>query len=140
MAADENTMDQAMREAADERAIKHVLTRYTRAIDRFDMDLLRTVYHPDAYDDHGGYQGDVEGFIDYLNVVLPRFEGTQHFLGNTHVELDGDVAHTETYCQAWHRIAGEDGAPDHDSVAGSALHRSLRAAGRASGASRRGRS
>ena len=118
MAADENTMDQAMREAADERAIKHVLTRYARAIDRFDMDLLRTVYHPDAYDDHGGYQGDVEGFIVYLNVVLPRFEGTQHFLGNTHVELDGDVAHTETYCQAWHRIAGEDGAPDHDSVAG----------------------
>ncbi len=118
MTADENGMEQAIRDAADERAIKHVLTRYTRAIDRFDMDLLRTVYHPDAYDDHGGYKGDVEGFIVYLNEVLPRFEGTQHFLGNMHVEIDGDVAHTETYCQAWHRIAGEDGAPDHDSVAG----------------------
>ena len=118
MTADENGMDQAIREAADERAIRHVLTRYTRAIDRFDMDLLRTVYHPDAYDDHGGYKGDVEGFIVYLQEVLPRFEGTQHFLGNMHIELDGDVAHTETYCQAWHHIAGEDGAPDHDSVAG----------------------
>jgi len=118
MGSDTHDLDQAIRDAADERAIKHVLTRYTRAIDRFDMELLRTVYHADAYDDHGGYKGDVEGFIVFLNEVLPRFEGTQHFLGNMHVELDGEVAHTETYCQAWHRIAGVDGGPDHDSVAG----------------------
>ena len=110
--------DHAIRDAADERAITHILTRYARAIDRFDMEMLRTVYHPDAYDDHGSYKGDVEGFIVFLNEVLPRFETTQHFLGNMHIELDGDVAHTETYCQAWHRIAGTDDEPDHDSVTG----------------------
>ncbi len=107
-----------MQEAADERAIRHVLTRYARAIDRFDMDLLRTVYHSDAYDDHGGYKGDIEGFIEYLKEVLPRFQSTQHFLGNIHVELDGDRAHSETYCQAWHRIAGDPETQAHDSVAG----------------------
>ncbi len=118
MTASTTDLETAIREAADERAIQHVLSRYSRAIDRFDMELLRTVYHPDAYDDHGGYKGDVEGFVAYLNEVLPRFEATQHFLGNTHVELDGDVAHTETYCQALHRLAGTAEAPPADSVTG----------------------
>ncbi len=118
MGNDTNHLEQAIRDAADERAIRHLLTRYCRAVDRMDLDDLRNVYHPDAFDDHGEYQGDVEGFITYLRTRLLDFVGTQHFLGNMHIELDGDVAHTETYCQAWHRIAGKDGGPDHDSVVG----------------------
>ena len=109
--------EELARLAADDREIRALLSRYCRAIDRFDMDLLRTVYHPDAYDDHGGYKGDVGGFVRYLHEVLPRFTITQHFLGTMHIELDGDVAHTETYCQAFHRIRAEDGA-ESDHVAG----------------------
>ena len=37
--------------------ITDVLHRYCRAVDRRDPDLLRSVYHPDATDDHGVYAG-----------------------------------------------------------------------------------
>ena len=103
---------------ADELAIRHVLTSYARAIDRLDMDLLRTVYHPDAFEDHGAYQGDLDGFISWLEGVLPRFSVTQHFLGNTHIELEGDVAHVETYCQAFHRFPTSGSASEDDFVLG----------------------
>ncbi len=43
---------------------------------------------------------------------------TQHFLGNTHIELEGDVAHVETYCQAFHRFPTSGSASEDDFVLG----------------------
>jgi hypothetical protein len=91
----------------DESAIRRVLSRYSRAIDRRDYDLLRTCYHPDAVDEHGWYDGDVDGFVEYLRSGhLADFES--HFLGNPHIEVEGDVAWTETYCLALHRTGVRD--------------------------------
>jgi hypothetical protein len=44
---------QALTACADRAAIENVLGLYCRAIDRLDVELLRSVYHPDAIDDHG---------------------------------------------------------------------------------------
>jgi hypothetical protein len=38
---------------ADRDAIENLLGLYCRAIDRLDLELLESVYHPDAVDDHG---------------------------------------------------------------------------------------
>ena len=48
----------------DRQAIADVLVTYSRAIDRLDRDLLISVYHPDAIDDHGVFIGTREEFAD----------------------------------------------------------------------------
>jgi hypothetical protein len=98
----------------DEAAIRRVLVRYARAIDRMDWDLLRTCYHPGAVDHHGLYIGDVEGFIAMLAEKLPLDESTTHFLGNQELEIEGDVAFSETAAIARHRRAAAGGEPGTD--------------------------
>ena len=89
-------------ELVDRAEIMDALTRYTRGVDRHDMELVRSAYHPDAHDDHGLYRGDVDGMIEFL-ANLSVFERTMHFLGNHTVVIEGDIARAETYCVAWHR-------------------------------------
>jgi hypothetical protein len=93
--------------------IADVIARYARGIDRLDFDLVRSCYHPDAYDDHGAMKGTVDEFIDSARAFLPRFVATMHFLGNMLIEIDGDVARAETYAVAYHRLdLGADGGKD----------------------------
>jgi hypothetical protein len=89
--------------------ISQVIYRYARGIDRFDLDLVRSCYHPDAHDQHGNMEGDVDAFIDMCRRVLPAFEATQHFMGNLLIEVDGDRARAETYAVIYHRIKKDDG-------------------------------
>ena len=94
--------------------IADVILRYARGIDRLDFDLVRSCYHPDAYDDHGSFQGDVEGFIAMCESFLPRWTATQHFMGNMLIEPDGDMARAETYAVAYHRRENDDGTGKDD--------------------------
>ncbi len=88
-----------------ERAIERVLRTYARGIDRLDLELVRMCYWPDGTDDHGGYAGDVDGFIEFVGRALANFERTNHFLGNILIDVDlvTGVARAETYCVAYHR-------------------------------------
>ena len=65
-----------------ERAIARVLHSYSRGADRCDLELMRSCYWPDGTDDHGSYNGGVDGFIEFVGPALQRFERTNHFLGN----------------------------------------------------------
>ena len=94
--------------------ITQVIYRYARGIDRLDFDLVRSCYHPDAYDDHGTMKGDVDTFIEGCRRFLPRFEATQHFMGNLLIEVDGDRARAETYTVAYHRKKNPDGTGKDD--------------------------
>jgi hypothetical protein len=94
--------------------IADVIYRYARGIDRLDLELVRTCYHPDAYDDHGTFQGNVEEFINYVSAFLPGYAATQHFMGNMLVEVDGERARAETYAVAYHRKALADGSGKDD--------------------------
>jgi ketosteroid isomerase-like protein len=78
--------------------IRHLQELYCRGIDRADADVLRSVYWEDAIDYHGVFSGDREEYIEWvIPVVRERFASLQHVLGQTCTELDGDVAHSETY-------------------------------------------
>jgi hypothetical protein len=105
-------------ELVAQQAIRAVLYRYCRGIDRRDFELVRSCYHPGATDDHGKYSGDVEGFIDYVTVTLARFERTMHMIGNVIIERDGDSARSEAYAVAYHRLAARGEAPPRDYVVG----------------------
>jgi hypothetical protein len=96
--------------------IADVIYRYARGIDRLDFDLVRSCYHPDAYDDHGMFQGGVEECIAFVRDFLPRYAATQHFMGNMLIEVaaEGERARAETYAVAYHRKALADGSGKDD--------------------------
>jgi len=90
--------DTLLQELADREAISRCLATYCRAVDRMDRDLLLSVYHPDAIDDHGLWVGSPEEFADKVFEFQSRHNtATQHYITNHLCELDGDVAHCETY-------------------------------------------
>jgi ketosteroid isomerase-like protein len=87
-----------VQELADREAIRQCVATYCRAVDRMDRELLLTVYHPDAVDDHGLFLADREDFADQAFAFhRERQYGHQHVITNHTCELDGDVAHAETY-------------------------------------------
>ncbi|MFO0687963.1 MAG: nuclear transport factor 2 family protein [Myxococcota bacterium] len=101
------------RELVAKQACLEALFRYTRGVDRCDLALVRSAYHPDAFDDHGGYQGDVEGFLAWVRpTVMETFSCTMHKLGNVLVAVDGNQAFAETYAVAHHVAARGEGASD----------------------------
>lgn len=95
-------MDDALRCAVaqlqDRQAIQDCLMTYSRAIDRLDRDLLLSVYHEDAIDDHGVFVGTREAFADWA-IAMHRAThlSHQHCQFNSTCDLQGNVAHTETY-------------------------------------------
>ncbi|MFA5883943.1 MAG: nuclear transport factor 2 family protein [Acidimicrobiia bacterium] len=108
-----------------ESEIRRVLLRYARGIDRLDLELVRSCYHPDATDSHGSFDGTVDEYVTWVERVLRRYDATMHLLGNPLVELDdgdGDpaappsAADVETYGMAFHRAAG--GPPERNLVTG----------------------
>ncbi|MEZ4282840.1 MAG: nuclear transport factor 2 family protein [Myxococcota bacterium] len=93
-------------EIADRAEIERQLLRYCRGVDRRDLERVRSTYHPDAFDDHGTYKGDVDGFLAFVaGEVHARFRTTMHKLGQSLIEVDGDVARAESYAVCHHVVA-----------------------------------
>ena len=90
-------MDNTLERLADRADIIDCLHRYARGMDRLDRDLARSAYHEGAIDDHAGYVGDVEGFLDWSFAYHRTQFRHQHYVTNHHIELNGDEAHVESY-------------------------------------------
>jgi hypothetical protein len=91
-------LERAVVELRDRQAIHDCLMTYSRAIDRLDRELLLSVYHPGAIDDHGVFVGSAEEFADWAIAMHTKTHlSHQHCVFNYTVDLAGDVAHTETY-------------------------------------------
>ncbi len=91
-------------ELADREAIRDVLMRYCRASDRADEEMLRSVYWPDAHDDHLEFSGSVEEFIAYSIPILRAMRYNMHMIGNVLICIVGEKADVETYFQGYHSI------------------------------------
>ncbi len=90
-------------------ALQHLVTAYGHGIDRRDYDLLRSLYHDGAIDDHSPYYcGPASGYIDWLPDMLATWSATSHTMLSTLFLLDGDQAEGIISARAWHRTA--DGA------------------------------
>jgi hypothetical protein len=90
--------------------ITDVLYRYAHAIDRRDFEMLRGCYHVDGFDNHGGYVGDADGLVAWIEERHRTVEFSMHFLGNVLIELGEDLntAHVESYCMALQRLPRTD--------------------------------
>lgn len=89
---------EAIQNLIDRQAILDCLTRYCRGVDRLDRELVLSAYHPDAVDDHGAFVGTREEFVDWAFALHEKGQiSTHHHLTNHTCDIDGGVAHTETY-------------------------------------------
>ena len=95
------------REIAARLAILEVLNMHSRGLDRCEADWIKSTYWPDAVLDYGSFKGNAHVFADIVVSVLgENYELTQHFLGNTLIDIDGDTARTESYVTAHHLLKG----------------------------------
>lgn len=95
----------------DRQRIEQVLAEFCVGVDRVDFELLESCFHPDAHANFGGFvNGPVSEYFEFVkgNDGLRTFERTMHHLGTSTIEIEGDVAHAQTYCVAYH-----EGADDH---------------------------
>jgi hypothetical protein len=104
--------------SADIRAIERNLYDYARGIDRKQWEWVRESYHPDAYDNHGAYKGDIDGFLAYLQQRHATIERSIHLVSNVVIDfLDDHNALCESYFSARQRLADAgDGAVDNHSI------------------------
>jgi hypothetical protein len=74
------------------------LNRFSRGMDRFDRELFLSAFHPDAVIAAGPFVGDPDALYDWASKLHDHGQSaTHHNLLNHTCDLDGDVAHTETY-------------------------------------------
>lgn len=106
-------MSQGLQTLLDLEAIRSLVNIYCRAADRHDHDLMRSLYHEDALDDHGSFfKGLAMEFIDKLPEIQAPMEILHHNTTTHNIELDGDKAEGEVYVLAYHRVAVENGSID----------------------------
>ena len=92
---------------ADRLAIIDVLTLHCRGLDRLDPTVLRQCYWPEAEVDYGSYVGSARDFADLVTTALGEsYELTRHVISNTLIDLQLPRAHSETYVNADHLLAG----------------------------------
>src|SRR5262245_45722543 len=83
----------------DRTAIMDVIARHARGHDRHDVELLSSTYHDDGVDEHGhAINTGGRRYAEWANAA--HSAGSKLHLHNvtTHIcEIDGDVAHCESY-------------------------------------------
>jgi len=101
-------VDDEIAQLVEKRKIEEVLVRYCRSLDRCDAEMMKTTFHEDGSDDHGIFEGGAHAFVDF---IIPKiqywYDVTTHAISNITIELQGDVAYTETYLRCYHRVRGE---------------------------------
>jgi ketosteroid isomerase-like protein len=95
--------DQAIQEMLDKHAIREVIYRYCRGVDRGDVELLTSCYHPDAFDDHAGRTFNglnvAQGLVDWMKDITTS---TTHNITTHAIEVNGDKAAAESYTASMH--------------------------------------
>lgn len=88
----------------DREKIRDCLARLSRGEDRRDAELIRGCYWPGATDDHGVFVGTDEEYLAWVVPGMPSIPVTLHTLGQSLIDLRGDMAAVETHVTAYHRI------------------------------------
>lgn len=102
------TATQFANEIGDREAIRDCLYRYSRAVDRCDEEMLRSVYWEDAVDDHVLFQGKREELITWVMPTLRSMAQSQHAISNILIRMHGESADVESYYYGYHRLTVND--------------------------------
>lgn len=105
--------------AEDRFAIQDLAALYMRGLDRLDGALLEAQFWPEARCEYGIFSGSPSDFANFCMAALVDHQRNHHILGQHLIDFAGeDEAFGEVYYQAYHRVAGEDGAPRDLFIAG----------------------
>ena len=99
--------EKLLQDLVDRQEIERVVRLYCRAIDRLDIELLKSVYHPDGTDEHGSFNGNAHEFAEHIIPALREaiLDG-MHTITQTVIDLDGRYATVESYYLAYQRCPG----------------------------------
>jgi len=111
-----DTITDELRALLDRDTIRDCLARLARGEDRRDAALISTCWWPDAACDYGVFQGDFGAYLAWVVPGSPAVAVTQHVLGQSVIELNGDAALVETHVTSYHRV--DMGEAAHDIVIG----------------------
>jgi SnoaL-like domain len=91
-------LERRIQELHDRQAILDCITREARGRDRHDVELTLSAFWEDALDEHGPKVSPAAEYPEQANAGHAAFfKATNHNLTNHTCEIDGDVAHCETY-------------------------------------------
>lgn len=98
--------EQQLQLLLDKQAIHELIHAYCNAADRRDTEKMRSLYHADAIDDHGGFfKGLAMEFIDRLPDIQAPMEILHHNVTTVNIKLDGNYGEGEVYVLAFHKVA-----------------------------------
>ena len=82
---------------------------YCHAVDRGDMQLLRSLYHDDAIDEHGEmFTGKADEYVAWLPKALVGVDAVRHEITNMLFVIDGDTAQGQLLNTAYHRTGDRE--------------------------------
>ena len=85
----------------DRQAILDSISRYIMGVDRHDNEIILSAYHADAIDEHGSAVNPMPDFADWVNNGHASWTRAHtHNLTTHSCQIEGDVAHAETYVLA----------------------------------------
>jgi hypothetical protein len=94
-------LEAEVRSLRDRREISDLYQRYMRGFDRNDVELLRSAFWPDVQINYGEQINTFDEFVErHLDNHTGGLTAWGHLLTNETVDIDGDVAHCETYVTA----------------------------------------
>ncbi len=96
--------------------IRNCIVRLARGEDRRDAALITASCWPDSITDYGVFRGTFPEYLAWVVPGSPAIPCTQHVLGQSYVELDGDQARAETQVVSYHRV--DMGTEHRDTVIG----------------------
>jgi len=106
-------VDSKIQGILDKESIRELVCTYCRAADRHDNELMRSLYHEDAYDDHGSFfKGKTMEFLDLLPEIQKSMGILHHNVTTHNIKLNGKIAEGETYIIAFHQVLTEEGNYD----------------------------
>lgn len=100
----------------DREQIRACLARLARGEDRRDAELISASYWRDSITDYGVFRGSFDEYLAWVVPGSPAIPVTQHQLGQSFIELDGDSALVETHVTSYHRV--DMGSEERDTVIG----------------------
>jgi hypothetical protein len=111
-------LEARLRLLEDREAIHEVIMRYCRGVDRGEPDLVASAFHDDATDNHYGVLLPFREAIGTLKTARSAdrssspVKSTMHNICNVLIEIDGDVARSESYLVSIVRLQHEARAFD----------------------------
>lgn len=105
----------ALRTLIEKDRIRELGQLYSRAVDRQDIALLRSLYTADAMDTHGDtFDGGASDYCDFIERSFPYMRYSGHHICNHLIAVDGDDAEGEIYSIACHVVPDGKGGWQED--------------------------